>query len=164
MRRAGVHSLEQANAYLEDSYVPLWNRRFTVVPANPTDAHRSLGAEHDLAAILSQVEQRVVTNDYTIRHQGKIYQIGREQIQAGMRGGRVRVERRLDGSLAVRLGDRYLGVQERQPAPPAVPEPKVRMEVHKGKRAPRSSWIDNFDLRKSPPLVGNPQGSAYHCG
>ena len=90
--------------------------------------------------------------DYTIRYQGKIYQIGREQIQAGMRGGRVRVERRLDGSLAVRLGDRYLGVQERQPAPPAVPEPKVRMEVHKGKRAPRSGWMNNFDLRKSPPL------------
>src|SRR5215472_8687126 len=152
MRQAGVYSLEQANAYLEGSYVPLWNRRFTVVPANATDAHRRLGAGHDLAAILSQVEERVVTNDYTIRYQGKIYQIGREQIRAGMRGGRVRVERRLDGSLAVRLGDHYLGVQERQPARPAVPEPKLRMEVHKGKRASRSGWMDNFDLRKSPPL------------
>ena len=152
MRQAGVCCLEQANAYLEETYLPLWNRRFTVVPANPTDAHRRVGAEHDLAAILSQVEERVVTNDYTIRYQRKIYQIGREQIQAGMRGGRVRVERRLDGSLAVRFRDRYLAVQERQPAPPAVPEPKVRMEVRKQKRASRSGWMDNFNLRKSPPL------------
>ena len=152
MRQAGVCSLEEANAYLEATYLPLWNRRFTVVSANPTDAHRRVGAEHDLAAILSQVEERVVTNDYTIRYQGKIYQIGREQIQAGMRGGRVRVERRLDGSLAVCFRDRYLAVQERQPAPPAAPEPKVRMEVRKQKHAARSRWMDNFNLRKSPPL------------
>jgi len=124
MRQAGVYSLEQANAYLEGSYVPLWNRRFTVVPANATDAHRRLGAEHDLAAILSQVEERVVTNDYTIRYQGKIYQIGREQIRAGMRGGRVRVERRLDGSLAVRFGDHYLGVGSASRHPPPYRSPR----------------------------------------
>jgi hypothetical protein len=152
MRQAGVCSLQQANAYLEGTYLPLWNRRFTVVPANPTDAHRRVGTEHDLAAILSRVEERVVTNDYMIRYQGKIYQIGREQIQAGMRGGRVRVEHRLDGSMAVRFRDRYLGVQERQPAAQAVPEPKVRMEVRKQKRASRSGWMDNFNLQTSPPL------------
>jgi transposase len=152
MRQAGVCSLEQANVYLEASYLPMWNRRFTVVPANPTDAHRRLRAEHDLAAILSQVEQRVVTNDYTIRYQGKIYQISREEIRAGMRGGRVGVEHRLDGSLAVRFRDRYVAVQERQPAPRAAPGPKVEMEVRKRKGAPSSGWMDNFDLRKSPLL------------
>jgi hypothetical protein len=152
MRRAGACSLEQANTYLEETYLPLWNRRFTVAAANPTDAHRRLRAEHDLAAILSQVEERVVTNDYTIRYQGKIYQIGREEIVAGMRGGRVRVERRLDGSLAVRFRDRYLGVQEREPAPKAAPGPKVKVEVRKWKSAPRSGWMDNFNLRKSLPL------------
>jgi len=111
-----------------------------------------LGAEHDLAAILSQVEERVVTNDYTIRYQGKIYQIGREEIGAGMRGGRVRVERRLDGSLAVRFRDRYLGVQERKPQPKAAPGPKVVPEVRKRKCTARSGWMDNFNLGKSPPL------------
>jgi len=152
MRQAGVCSLEQAHAYLDETYLPLWNRRFAVVPANSTDAHRRLGAEHDLAAILSQVEERMVTNDYTIRYQGKVYQIVREEIRAGMRGGRVRVERRLDGSLAVRFRGRYLAVQERQPAPPAAPGQKVKVEVRKQRPAPRSSWMDNFNLRKSPPL------------
>jgi len=152
MRRAGVCSLEQANAYLERTYLPLWNRRFTVAAANPTDAHRRLRTEHDLAAILSQVKERVVTNDYTIRYQGKIYQIGREEIRAGMRGGRVRVERRLDGSLAVRFRDRYLGVQERKPQPKPAPGPKMRPEVRKQKFTPRSGWMDHFNLGKSPPL------------
>jgi transposase len=152
MRRAEVYSLEQANAYLEESYLPLWNRRFTVAAANPTEAHRRLHAEHDLAAILSQVEERVVTHDYTIRYQGKIYQIGREEIRTGMRGARVRVESRLDGSLKVRFRDHYLGVQEHQPQPPPTPRPKVRVEVRKRRCAPRSGWMDNFNLHNGPPL------------
>src|SRR5437899_2991413 len=67
-RKAGVRTWEEANAYLEQEYLPLWNRRFTPAPANATDAHRPLGREHDLAAILSHVESRVVANDYTIRY------------------------------------------------------------------------------------------------
>ena len=55
---------------------PLWNRRFTVAPAN-SDAHRPLGPEQNLAASLSHCETRVVTNDYTIRFQGQAYQIAR---------------------------------------------------------------------------------------
>src|SRR2546427_871966 len=77
LRLAKASSLEEANTYLEREYLPLWNRSFTVVAANPTDAHRRLSGEHELAAILSQVEERVVTPDYTIRYQGKIYQIAR---------------------------------------------------------------------------------------
>ncbi len=53
------------------------------------DAHRPLRKEHDLVAILSQVEERIVTHDYTIRHRGRIYQIERREIRAGLRGGRV---------------------------------------------------------------------------
>jgi hypothetical protein len=68
--------------------------------------------EHFLAAILSHIETRQVANDYTIRFEGKLYQIARSDIRAGLRGGTVRVERRLDGTLAVRLQDRYLSVAE----------------------------------------------------
>jgi hypothetical protein len=50
---------------------------------------------------LSHVETRQVTNDYTIRYNGKIYQIERKDICTGLRRASVRVESRLDGSLAV---------------------------------------------------------------
>src|SRR3989441_3112621 len=86
MRKAGVRTWEEANTYLEQEYLPLWNQGFTVVAANQTDAHRRLSREQDLPAILSHVEERVVTPDYTIRYQGKIYQIGRSDIRAGLRG------------------------------------------------------------------------------
>ena len=127
MRQAGVRTLAAANAYLEQKYLPLWNRRFTVEPANATDAHRPLRGEHDLAAILSHVEERVVANDYTIRYHQKIYQIARADLRPGLRGATVRVEERGDRSVWVRFRDRYLTVKVceplARPQPPPVREP-----------------------------------------
>ena len=151
LRLAKAASLEEANTYLEREYLPLWNRSFTVVAANPTDAHRPLGAEHELAAILSQVEERVVTPDYTIRYQGKIYQIARGDIRAGLRGGRVRVEQRLDGSLAVKFREHYVSTAECQPRPKTPPPPKpVRSKKPRSKAA--RTWMKDFNLQQSPPL------------
>jgi transposase len=103
MRVARVCTIEEANAYLENEYLPWWNRTLTVAPADAADAHRPLGKEHDLAATLSHVEARQVTNDYTVRYDGEFYGIDRRDIRVGMRKATVRVEQRLDGSIAVRF-------------------------------------------------------------
>ena len=124
LRLAKACSLEEAQAYLEQEYLPEWNQNFTRLPAGTTDAHRPLRAGHELATILSQAEERFVTLDYTIRYQGKIYQIGRDDIRPGLRGGRVRVEQRLDGGMAVKLRQYGLSVAECQPRPKTPPPPK----------------------------------------
>jgi hypothetical protein len=85
MRVAGVRTIGEANAYLAEEYLPWWNQTLTVEAADAADAHRPLGKAHNLAAILSHVEQRQVTNDYTVRYDGKFYQIDRRDIRAGMR-------------------------------------------------------------------------------
>jgi hypothetical protein len=121
LRLAGVTTLEQANGYLESEYLPEWNEKFTVVPASGDDAHRSLGPPHVLEAILCPVERRVITDDYTIRHEGKLYQIAAGQIRPRMRGASVRVESRQDGRVAIRLEDRYLEVTVCRPAEKANP-------------------------------------------
>jgi len=155
LRLAGVDTLAQANAYLEREFLPAWEGRFTVAPANPTNAHRPLGREHDLAAILSVVEARVVTNDYTLRYQGKSYQIARAELGGGLRGAKVRVEKRLDGTVAVRFRERYLAVSVCAPPPPPPPR---RLKVRAPKNALPSSrpgsrrWMEGFSLKYSPPL------------
>jgi hypothetical protein len=50
-----------------------------------------------------------------LRWEGKVYGIAREAVVSGLRKATVRVEKQLDGSLAVRFGDRYLPVQEAGP-------------------------------------------------
>src|SRR5438067_2219896 len=112
MRVAGVKTLEEANQYLEQEYLVWWEREMTVEAANPDDAHRPLEKSHDLAASLSHVETRQVRNDYTFRWDGKLYQIECQTMPTGLRGANVRVEARLDGSMAVRYRERYLPVKE----------------------------------------------------
>jgi transposase len=152
LRIAKASRLEEANRYLEREYLPLWNRTFTAVAGSPTDAHRPLSREHDLAAILSQVGARVVTPDYTIRYQGKIYQMARADIRAGLRGGRVRVEQRLDGSLAVKFREHYLSIAECQPRPKTPPPPKPAATSKKAPTQAGRAWMKDFNLQKSPPL------------
>jgi hypothetical protein len=117
LRVAGAKTLDEANAYLETEFIPWWNRTLAAVPASADGAHRPLSKEHSLAASLSYVETRQVDNDYTTRFDTKIWQIARNDIRAGLRGAIVRVEIRLDGSLAVRFGKHYLSVAECQPRP-----------------------------------------------
>ena len=136
LRVAGVCTLEPANRYLEEQFLPWWNQHLVVQPANLADAHRPLGAEHDLAAALSQVEMRQVDNDYTLQLDRKYYRIERGSITAGLRGAIVRVEQRLDGSLAVRFRERYLTVSECQRPVKIAAQPKPSPERSPRKRRP----------------------------
>jgi len=151
MRVGGVKTLEQANQYLADEYLAWWERELTVEAANADDAHRPLDRNHDLAASLSHVETRQVRPDYTLRWNGKIYQIDRGAVSVGLRRANVRVEQRMDGAMAVRHGDRYLPIEECV-APPKksapTPQPKAaRRTQHRG-----SDWLKNFDLKKGPKI------------
>jgi transposase len=129
LRVAQVHTLAQAHAYLENEFLPWWNQTLTVAPACPDDAHRALGKEHNLAASLSHVESRQVASDYTIRFNNRLYQIARADICGGLRGGAVRVEKRLDGTLAVRFQNRYLAVSGCAPQlPKAAPAKPTRLK------------------------------------
>lgn len=132
LRVAGVRTLEDANRYLEREFLPWWNQHLIVLPASPTDAHRPLGAQHDLAAVLSVVETRTVGNDYTFQFQGQQYQIARQDVRTGLRGGTVHVETRLDHSMAVRFGTQYLSVG--QCPRPQKPEPVNPAPVQRPRR------------------------------
>jgi hypothetical protein len=66
---------------------------------------------HLLKAILSIQEQRVMSNDYTIRYKNRFYQL-LKPVYAGERGGRVVIEERLDGTTAIRHGEHYLKHRE----------------------------------------------------
>src|SRR5579872_1809917 len=110
LRLAGARTCAEANGVLT-RLLPAHNRRFRKAARQEGDAHRPLGPGHDLDAILSLQEERVVSNDYTVRFRNRCYQL-LPPVWPGERGGRVVVEVRLDGSLAIRFGGRYLKYRE----------------------------------------------------
>lgn len=157
MRVAGAKTLEQANRYLDEDYLVWWERELTVEAANPDDAHRPLEKGHNLAASLSHVETRQVRPDYTLRWDGKFYQIDRAAVTTGLRGANVRVEQRMDGTLAVRHGDRYLPIEECKAVQKKnlPPKPKTTRRVQRR----GSDWNKNFELKKGPKLWQAAQSS-----
>lgn len=116
LRLRGISDIDAANAYLDAEYIPWRNRRFSVRPASSVDAHRPLRG-YDLKAILSVQQTRTVTNDYTIRYQGQVWQIERRSIRAGLRRAKVVVEQRLDGSVRLRWRGCYLRYHRVLPRP-----------------------------------------------
>jgi hypothetical protein len=133
LRVAGITTLEGANQYLSEEFLPWWNQHLVVSPANPADAHRPLDAAYNLSAILSVVDTRQVASDYTVRFQGRIYQIARADIRTGLRGGVVRIEVHTDGSIQMRFQDKYLSIEECQPQPKQQSLPRAKAPV---RRAP----------------------------
>src|SRR5271156_5599113 len=117
MRLAGIAGIEAANRFLEIHFLPEWERRFTVVPRHPRDAHRRLGREQRLEEILSVRAARQVADDHTVSWEGNRWGVAREEVCAGLRGAQVEIERRLDGSHWLRFRGRYLHLR---PCPDAV--------------------------------------------
>ena len=154
MRVADVRTIEEANAYLDKKYLPWWNQTLTIEPANADDAHRPLGKEHELAAILSHIELRQVTNDYTVRYDGKLYQIDRKDVRVGLRKAKVHVEERLDGTISVRFEGRYLGIRPcAQPLPSGPSEAVAAKPPRPATRARgKSEWMKSFSLQTGPSL------------
>ena len=151
LRKAGAATMADANRYLQRYFLAEWRRRFRREPASQVDAHRPLGAAKDLDSILSHVENRQVTNNYTVSWDGKPYQIPREAVRPGLRSSWVRVEGRLDGKVWARIGNAAVPMKRCAPPLPEVtikPAAETRKDHNRGGR---SKWMENFDLSKSAP-------------
>jgi hypothetical protein len=72
MRLERVASLSEANRFLEH-YLPSYNQRFRVEPAQAADLHRRRPRQLDLDSVLCLKTLRRLNPDSTVIHQGKVY-------------------------------------------------------------------------------------------
>ena len=124
LRRRGISDLETANRFLEEEFLGPFNAQFGVAPAVAEDLHRAVPAELDLARVLSEQEERVVQNDWTVRWNNAFLQLPRGcQIQPG---ARVQVCAQLDGQVRLFVGDRELSWSgtRSEPSRPRQPSPR----------------------------------------
>jgi len=98
MRLSGINTLEDANRFLVDEYLPMHNKRFGKEPASKANAHRGLDKNCHLERILNFQIERRVHNDYTVKFRSRLFQIDKP-VYPGLRGGIVIVETHLDKSL-----------------------------------------------------------------
>lgn len=106
MRVAEIKTLDQANSYLE-SYLIEHNSKFCVEALQPADLHRTVPKDICLEGILSIQTRRCVRNDFTIFHNGKVF-----QLQSHIRSRFITVQERLDGSIHLINGKKTLDYTE----------------------------------------------------
>jgi hypothetical protein len=111
MRKAGVRTLEEANAFLAQ-YIPRHNRRFAVPPQDSTPAWRKVRSGLDLGRICAFRYEAMVFNDNTVRLQGKVIDIPPGPGGRGYAKKRVEVVQRLDGSWWVYWKDMVIAKAE----------------------------------------------------
>ena len=104
----GITSIAAANGLLQNGFVEGINRRFAVPPADPVDAHRPLARDEELAAIFCREKSRIVANDFTLRHEGRWYQITRNNRSLPKPRFRVTVRNLLDATVELWLDGRRL--------------------------------------------------------
>lgn len=99
LRQAGITDYEAANRYLQEVFVPDFNRRFTVEPAQTGSAFSAL-PNVNLPLLLSIHTDRTLNLDFTVRFKNRLLQLPPCDIQPRRRRP-VTVHNFLDGTLGV---------------------------------------------------------------
>ena len=106
MRLRGIRTIEEGNRFLKE-YLPLYNNRFAVCPKQKDNLHRPVGRGVNLDAILCIRTERTLRNDFTVAHNHQLF-----QVEEKVRGAKVIVEDRLDGSLVMTYKGQRLRFRE----------------------------------------------------
>ena len=108
LKLAGITSIEAANAFIREVYLPAHNERFALAPAQPGSAFTAIPGV-DLDEILCVQEERLVGNDNCVSYRTLKLQIPESPLRPHFVKARVKVHLYPDGSHAVFHGPRCIG-------------------------------------------------------
>ncbi len=78
LRLAGIGSYEEANRYVETSYLEEHNGRFRRNASSDADFHRKPPTKAELDAAFCLERERVVSSDWVVSYEGKLLQLERQ--------------------------------------------------------------------------------------
>jgi len=139
LRVAGLTSVEEANLYLLERYLPTHNEELAREPAESTSLFVACG-DLDLDEILYEEVVRKVAKDNTVSVEGMYLQVPKQAGRRSCTGLAVQVRRHLDGRYTIRRGAVLFGVYEADGEPR---ETTVRTtSVHKASGATPRTRVD----------------------
>lgn len=121
MRLAGISTIQEANEFLRQRFLPEHNRRFACRPAQKGDVHRALPPGLLPREVLCEQAERVVGRDWCVSYEGQILQLDKRHEPLALAGRKITILRLATGQLLVKYKERRLKWRPalRRPAPPA---------------------------------------------
>ncbi len=126
-----VTTLEGANQLLREGFIDGLNQRFAKPAASACDLHRPVPEGVALEDIFVIEETRQVNNDWTVKWEGRWYQLQRGKATLPPAKGTVTVQRRLDGTRRIlyrgeSVDFEEVGAPQRSRQPSSLgPQPRV---------------------------------------
>lgn len=110
LRLANISDIETANEFLQNTFLPNYNKRFCVTPSSTANVHSPLLAseKRNLDAIFSIQSERYIGQDFTIRFHSQWLQLNKIQPTLVLPRQKVVIEERLDSSTRINLNGKYL--------------------------------------------------------
>jgi len=163
LRLAGIASYEQANAFLDEHYLADHNRRYAHAASSPSNYHRRRPTARQLDDVFWLEEERVVSEDWVVRYQNRLWQLERHSRPRVPAKSRVLVRENQAGEVAIHYRDHRLLFRElrasstelsegRGAAPsPAPPSPRLRRTLPPAANHP---WRLGFQQRNPTNFSG----------
>lgn len=113
LRIRGIPSVEEANRFLEQTFLVSFTRKYSVEPREPQDAHRPLSKRelNLLPQTLCRMLTRVLQNDFTVSFESQWFQVLRTTGLAIRPKDPVVVRQFPDGSLALSIRNKLVNTK-----------------------------------------------------
>lgn len=129
MRLRNINSIEEANKYLKEEFIPWYNSKYAITARSKTNFHKKLNKieQKCLSDILCRHEGRTIQNDFTVMYGKRWFQLSEKQSVTVQKRDKVIVSEHRDGSIQIRLRGKSLNYSM----------------IEKGKRRPKTKvpWI-----------------------
>ena len=110
MRLKNICTIEKANKYLKEKFIPWYNNKYAISPRGRANLHKKLNKteKKSIKSIFSKQKTKTVHNDFTISYNKQWYQLTKQQPVTIQKKDKVTVEEYRDGKVKIRLRGKYL--------------------------------------------------------
>lgn len=134
LRARQIKTLEEANHFLREQYVPQFNQRFSKPASQRGTAFVPLRRK-DLDLVFARQHERIVARDNTVSFANQTWQLERCKLRATLAGCRVTIHEHLDQTISITFGPHLVGRYNAAAGPLEFKTKTVEMVGKSGQKA-----------------------------
>ena len=139
LRLRNISTIEEANEFIKEEFLPKFNAKYAVEPKSDTNLHREMKG-YDLDEILCLKETRVITSDFTLRHHNQWYQLEKKQKTLIFPRNEITVKTHLDDRVTLSIRNTKLAFYE---IDKPIRQKETKQEIVRAGRKPWKPPVDH---------------------